>query len=373
MVVVFGSQAALDTQKQATQTLKQNMQAGDATFLYVDTDKLDPNSDLGRVARRSAEQGLGLGPTGKSDMVFTGIYNVEQQANGQLGLGNSTATFWGGRGAISAIMQEQMQYAKKSTLRLPSDVPPPAPPQDGRTPDRPVPDQPHPTPDQPQPPNQPRPDQPQNDRPQDSKTDEQRKQEEERKREAEEKRKKEEEEKKQEEQRKSEELKKQEQEREERRKTIAGAKEYSLDQYADGWGKFLDRAEVKDGPVRDLVNEFGREMITGQVDGKKLSGLMDQVGATNQQAIKDSLNQLSQQLAQNGLRFSFDLDAQGNLAGIEMSDLVESGAKTSVKVSAAGNVVSQEQVMGDGSQPRPLSIDETTLRLAKKAEPAACP
>lgn len=354
VVVVFGSQSALDTQKQSTQTLKGNMQSGDATYLYVDTDTLDPNSDLGRVARRSEEQGLGLGPDGKSDMVFTGVYNVVQQPDGQLGLGKSVATFWGGRAAISDIMKDQMQYANRSTLKLRNDVLPPAPPPDGGRPD-----QPQTNPDQPQPPVQPRPDNPNPDQPQnDGKTEEQRK-EEERKREEAEKKRKEEEEK---------------QREEERRKAIAGGKVYSLNDYADGWGRLLERSEVNEGPVRDLVNEFGREMITGKLDGQKLAGLMDKVGATNQQEIKDTLAYLTEQLGENGLQLSFELDAAGKLSGLEMTDVATpGGSRTSVKVDSSGNVISQEQNPDDGSQPRPLSIEETTLRLAKKAEPAACP
>lgn len=368
VVVVFGSQSALDTQKQATQTLKKNMESGDARYLYVDTDTLDPNSDLGRVARRSEEQGLGLGPDGKSDMVFTGVYNVVQQPDGTLGLGKSVATFWGGRGAISAIMQDQMQYANRSTLRLQNDVPPPAPPLDGSRPN-----QPQTNPDQPQP--QPQPDSPNQDRPQPGgRADEQRQQEEQRKREEAEKKRKEEEQKQlEEERRKAAELKR-EREKEERRKEIAGSKKYTLDEYADGWGRLLERSEVKEGPLRDLVNEFGREMIAGQLDGQNLAGLMDRVGSTNPQEIRDNLNYLTEQLGENGLEFSFDLDAAGRLSGIELSERATgTGARSSVRVTAAGNVVSQEQSADDGSQPRPLSIEETTLRLAKKAEPAACP
>ena len=133
VVVVFGSQSARDTQKQTGETLQANMKDGDAVFMYVDTDTLDPNSDLGQVARRSEEDGRGLGADGKSDanLAFTGIYNVEQRADGKFGLGNSVATFQGGRSEITSIMREQMQYAKRSTLDLRKDnnpdVQPPQP------------------------------------------------------------------------------------------------------------------------------------------------------------------------------------------------------------------------------------------------------
>ncbi len=115
VVVVYGSQGALDTEK-ATNTLKQNMQEAEAVYLYADTSKLDPNSELGRAARRNEEQGLGLGDDGASDLAFTAIYKVEQKSDGALGLGSSVATFWGGRAEISATMKEQLQYAKSGTL-----------------------------------------------------------------------------------------------------------------------------------------------------------------------------------------------------------------------------------------------------------------
>ena len=124
VVVVFGSKQAMDTQKLTEQTLQQNYKNDNAVFMFADTDNLDPNSDLGKVARRSEEEGKGLGPDGKPsgpDMVFTGIYTVEQKADGSLGLGRSTATFWGGRESITSEMQEQMQYAQKATLKLSPD------------------------------------------------------------------------------------------------------------------------------------------------------------------------------------------------------------------------------------------------------------
>lgn len=128
VVVIFGSQDAMDTQKLTEDTLKQNFENDQAVFMYADTDNLDPNSDLGKVARRSEEQGLGLGPDGKpngTDMVFTGIYKVQQNEDGSYSLGKSTATFWGGRESISKTMQEQMKYARGKAPDGPTDGPGP--------------------------------------------------------------------------------------------------------------------------------------------------------------------------------------------------------------------------------------------------------
>ncbi len=42
-VVVFGSRTAKDTEKLIA-TLEQNMKEGKADYIFVDTDRLDPNS-----------------------------------------------------------------------------------------------------------------------------------------------------------------------------------------------------------------------------------------------------------------------------------------------------------------------------------------
>ncbi len=55
-VVVFGSREAKDTEK-LLGTLDQNMKEGKADYIFVDTDRLDPNSELVQVARRSEEKG----------------------------------------------------------------------------------------------------------------------------------------------------------------------------------------------------------------------------------------------------------------------------------------------------------------------------
>lgn len=358
VVVVFGSQSALDTQKQATQTLRENMAEGKALYMFVDTDKLDPNSELGKVARRDDKQGLGLGPTGKSDLVFTGVYKVDQKPDGSVGIGNSVATFWGGRGEISATMRQQLQFATTKPQGpdvKPSDgtVPPPRPSVNPGRPDDPTVqpkdrDRPR-DPSRPKDPDRPtdpeRPKDP-NEKPKDPKDTETEARE--RKR--------------QDEERRAEQRKK-------RYKELVSNtqdKGYNLEQYADGWGKFLDRTEMESGPTRDMVDQIGRQMITGDFDGKQLAGLMDKVGKTDQATMDQRLQEVNKQLSEAGLKLQAKVNPEtGKISEFEVSGN-DDGKPTSLRITADGRVI--------GSQSgKEITASQASIRLAKKAEPAACP
>lgn len=370
VVVVFGSQSAKDTEKQATQTLKSNMKEGEALYLYVDTDKLDPNSDLGKVARRNAGAGQGLGESGKSDLAFTGIYTVEKKADGSLGLGKSTATFWGGREEISAIMREQMRYAKAATLNLggetkPDTKPNPQPSDRQEEKNRPLPepkDKTEPPPPPPPPDKDPSlkpdgtpPDQ-RNDTDQNKDTD---------RKEAEERKRKDEEAK--EDEAKKLKLKK------EREKALqeAGGKNYPIDEYATGWGRFLERNEMEAGPLRDTLDEFGKEMITGEFDGKKLADMMNKIGPSDQTAIADALSLANKELETSGIKLNVELDANKKVSAVELTELAKAGAaRVSVRATASGKI---ESGILSGTSLKELALADASIRLAKKAEPAACP
>ena len=110
VVAVFASPSSKET-AELLDTLSQNMKDGKANFIYADTDQLDPNSELGQVARRDEQSGRGLGADGKGESPFTGIYNVTQGTDGRYHIGDSVATFRGGRAEIASIMNDQLRYA----------------------------------------------------------------------------------------------------------------------------------------------------------------------------------------------------------------------------------------------------------------------
>lgn len=376
-MVVFGSQSAMDTEKQATQTLKSNMKDGEAMFLYVDTDKLDPNSDLGKVARRNAGGGHGLGETGKSDLAFTGIYTVEQKADGSLGLGKSTATFWGGRDEISGIMREQMKYAKNATLKLPDDGTGPKPE------DKPAPgpsDRPAPGPsirpdsqpsDRPAPSAPPVDQVPQGDKqvpPQEQKPDQQPPAEQDPSKDREKER-----------QRKDEEdaqRKEKQKQRLEELEKVGGKKGYTLDQYATGWGRFLERQEVEPAAMKNMLDEFGKQMINGEPDERKLALLMHRVGVTDQASVDKVLEGANDELKQSGLKLNVEVGANGLISKVELAEIGKSGQNAaSISVNNRGEIKSGEYSGAAGAKPeyKEKPYDFISMKLAKKAEPAACP
>lgn len=349
------------------------MKEGEAMYLYVDTDKLDPNSDLGKVARRNAGAGQGLGETGKSDLAFTGVYTVEKKADGSLGLGKSTATFWGGREEISAIMKDQLRYAKAATLNLGGgQTKPETKPTDPRTDNsdqqpsdnrnvRPKQDVPS---DQLPPPPPPPPDKDSQEKQENNPSADQNKETE--KKEHEEQRRKDEDAKKEKEEEEAKRLKL----RKEREKEMhaAGGKNYPIEQYADGWDRFLERNEMEPGALRNALNEFGREMILGDLDGKKLSDLMGKVGQSDQNAMTAALDRANKELSSSGIKLSVELDSTGKVSAMELAEIAKDGVK--VRASANGTITGGV-VSGQGLREMPLSL--ASIRLAKRSEPAACP
>lgn len=351
VVVVFGNQEAKDTEK-AAKNLQSNMQQKDAVYIYADTNKIDPNSDLGKVIRRNASSGEGLGESGKSDMSFTGVYTVEKKADGSLGLGRTIATVHGGREEISAIVKDQLQYAKAGTLKTGGgeDVAP------GDQPDNKPNDQDfRPGPQQPDDnkPNNPGDNPSNNNRPDSEKKDGGND------REA---------------------FQKERDERYRQRlkelEEVGGKKGYTLKQYAQGWGRFLERTEVPEGPVRDALDEFGKQMLTGDFDAKKLAEMMDKASAADQKTLNEALLAANKELAGSGLRLNTELDQAGKLKSIELTEAVARGqARNSLKITADGKFLSGSVIDLANGNPkmRPLPLEEVSRRLAKKSEPAACP
>ncbi len=330
-VVVFGSREAKDTEKLLA-TLDQNMKEGKADYIFVDTDRLDPNSELGQVARRSEEKGLGLGDDGKADMAFSGVYKVEQGADGQYHLGNSVATFWGGRTEIAGIMNDQLQYATRAVPgggTQPADRLPPAPGADSKKPDA------DGTPANP-----------------DAQTDAQRA-------EAESKAKAEAEARAEEAKAKAE-----RDAAEAARAKEISERQYSMPEWKEGWSKFLERAGMEAGPMKDLADKFGQQVLSGQFDGKELAGLMGKVEGLERGGAAQMLSQVNQELQDNGV----SIRATQKDGKIESLEMKSADGKLSISVDQNGNVSARNDMVSTGESPEQIS-----LRLAKKVEADACP
>lgn len=335
-VVVFGSQSAKDTEK-LLGTLDQNMKNGKADFIYADTDKLDPNSELGQVARRSEEKGQGLGADGKADLAFTGVYKVEMGADGKYHIGNSVATFWGGRPEIAGIMNDQLKYASRDVSQGTGSDVRPAPGADVRPPggdggngssngERPAIEPP--------------------------KTEEERAA-------AEEKAKAE-----TAERAKAAEEKAAKEAAEAERVKQFSDKPYSMDQYKEGWGRALDRAGMEAGPMRDAVDKLGQQVLSGQLDGKEIAGLMGQLDGLERGEAAQMLAGVNQELKDRGVAISATVK-DGKIQSMEMR---ADNGNVLVRVDQNGNVTATNK----GST-NPESPEQISLRLAKKIEPDACP
>jgi hypothetical protein len=312
------------------------MKNGKADFIYADTDTLDPNSELGQVARRSEESGHGLGADGKADLAFTGVYKVELGADGKYHIGNSVATFWGGRPEIAGIMNDQFRYANRdvsggqgtdNVRPAPrADVPPggeggaSGSERDGS---------------EVQPPQ----------------TEEERKAAQERAKAESEQRAKEAEEKAAKDAAEAERVKQ------------FSEKPYSMDEYKEGWGRCLDRAGMESGPMRDAVDKLGQQIMSGKVDGKEIAGLINQLQGLERGSAAQMLAGVNQELKENGVSIGATVK-DGKIESMEMR--AENG-NVLVRVDQNGNVTATNKLSAQEN------IDQITLRLAKKIEPDACP
>jgi RNA 3'-terminal phosphate cyclase len=141
-------------------------------------------------------------------------------------------------------------------------------------------------------------------------------------------------------------------------------KPYSMAQYQEGWGRFLDRAGMEAGPMRDLAESFGQQMLSGNIDGKQLSGLMSQLDNLERGSAAQMLSQVNQELKDNGVSIAATVK-DGKIEAMEMR--AENG-NVVVRVDQNGNVVATNKLVSTGESPEQIS-----LRLAKKIEPDACP
>ncbi len=118
------------------------------------------------------------------------------------------------------------------------------------------------------------------------------------------------------------------------------------------------------GPMKDLVNKFGQQMLSGQFDGKELAGLMGKVDGLERGGAAQMLSQVNQELQDNGV----SIRATQKDGKIESLEMKSADGKISVRVDQNGNVSARNDLVSTGESPEQIS-----LRLAKKVEADACP
>ncbi len=158
----------------------------------------------------------------------------------------------------------------------------------------------------------------------------------------------------------------------ERRKGIVpDGKENSLKEYAVSWSKFLKAAGMPDGPIKNLLGELGTQLFMGKFDGQKFADLINKVPAHDQARLDQALQGVNQRLAQDGLKITLSFD-KGNRS-ISEFEIASTDAfpRSSIKVDATGKMTATE--VGAQQQQSAIPFWKASMRIAKKAEPAACP
>ena len=94
-------------------------------------------------------------------------------------------------------------------------------------------------------------------------------------------------------------------------------KPYSMDEYKEGWSKFLDRANMESGPMRDAVDKLGQQVLSGQIDGKEIAGFMNQLENLERGSAAQMLSDVNRQLKDNGVSIGATVK-DGKIESMEM-------------------------------------------------------
>lgn len=104
VVAVFGSIATVDTRKMITELIPKAQQSGsnNAIYLYIDLDKIDPQSPVGVYVNNSSLR--------SEQVVFTSTFAMHPGPNGEPTPDSALMTAWGGRDDIAQLLPEYIGY-----------------------------------------------------------------------------------------------------------------------------------------------------------------------------------------------------------------------------------------------------------------------
>lgn len=146
--------------------------------------------------------------------------------------------------------------------------------------------------------------------------------------------------------------------------------EKELQAWADSWKDFVEtEALVPEGNFRNLLQDFGAQMIMGDMDGKALAKHMSKI--QNSQDLQDVLKDLNDyNFKAFGVQLNAEFDKEGKLSSLELATKPdENGKNASLKVDSSGKVTAT----GFDADGKAQTEEDAVKKVARAASPLACP
>lgn len=105
VVLVFGGKNVPDSQKLLNQSFPGGAMNDRAVTVYVDMDRVDRNSNIGRFVDRNVRN---------SNLAYTMVFSLSPDRRGMPTPDSPTMTAWGGRGEIGGLLQNQLGFAENN-------------------------------------------------------------------------------------------------------------------------------------------------------------------------------------------------------------------------------------------------------------------
>lgn len=145
--------------------------------------------------------------------------------------------------------------------------------------------------------------------------------------------------------------------------------EAELNLWSDSWRDFVEVAEIPQGPFRDLMQEFGSQMLLGSFDGKQLAQKMKQID--NREEVEELVASLNDYDLKNyGAKLKVEFGEDGKMKTLELQSIGKDGKVDAYYQADSMGMVS---AAGQDEEGKLLSQEDAVKKVARKASPLACP
>jgi len=123
----------------------------------------------------------------------------------------------------------------------------------------------------------------------------------------------------------------------------------------ESWNKMLEDSGLKDGPYKDLMTEFGKQLIDGKFDSQKLQDLMKKAKESDADhfAAWKSIMELNKKLKESGIV----VDMEPSAWSIRVAEPVQKGEWTvSMSLDADGKMTTSKRRFTNPDAPFPQSL-----------------